>query len=127
MNRSLGINEKNRKLLEALNRSGKNMFTAKEASRIIGLTINSTRLFLAYCTRRGWLARVKRGLYTCVPLGTINPQEYKEIVQILIENHNTVSSGIRSILRVYKNYKINGEIIEYRREKERQKEERRNQ
>lgn len=78
MSKSLGINEKNRKLLDALNRSGKNMFTAKEASNIIGLTIDSTRLFLAYCTRRGWLARVKRGLYTCVPLGTINPQEYKE-------------------------------------------------
>ncbi len=78
MEKILGINEKNRRLLESLNRFSKNLFTAKEASKIINLPLNDTRLFLAYCARRGWLARVKRGLYVCVPLGTVNPQEYKE-------------------------------------------------
>lgn len=73
-----GINEKNRKLLESLNRAGKRLFSIKEAATIIGLPISKARLFLAYCARRGWLARVKRGLYVCVPLGSINPQEYKE-------------------------------------------------
>jgi predicted transcriptional regulator of viral defense system len=73
-----GINEKNRKLLDALNRSGKNIFSIKDASNIIGLPIKKTSLYLGYLTRRGWLARVKRGLYISVPLGTDNPQEYKE-------------------------------------------------
>lgn len=73
-----GINEKNRKLLDALNRSGKNIFSIKDAANIIGLTIKETGLCLGYFARRGWLARVKRGLYISVPLGTDNPQEYKE-------------------------------------------------
>lgn len=78
MNKKSGINEKNRKLLDFLNRFGKNIFSIKEASKIIGLSIKDTRLYLAYFARRGWLARVKRGLYISVPLGTVNPQEYKE-------------------------------------------------
>jgi len=44
----------------------------------MGLPVHKTRLYLAYFARRGWLARVKRGLYISVPLGTVNPQEYKE-------------------------------------------------
>lgn len=73
-----GINEKNRKLLDALNRSGKNIFSIKDASNVIGLPIKETSLCLGYFARRGWLARVKRGLYISVPLGTDNPQAYKE-------------------------------------------------
>lgn len=73
-----GIDEKNRKLLDLLNRSGRNMFSVKEAARIIDLSVKDTRLYLSYLARRGWLARVKPGLYICVPLGTLNPQEYKE-------------------------------------------------
>jgi len=78
MDKILGINEKNRKLLESLNRFGKSLFSIKDASQILGLSIEETRFYLAYFARRGWLARVKRGLYTTVPLGTVNPQEYKE-------------------------------------------------
>jgi predicted transcriptional regulator of viral defense system len=73
-----GINEKNRKLLDALNRFGKNLFSIKEAAEIMGVPIKETRLYLSYFARRGWLARVKRGLYIPVPLGIVNPQEYKE-------------------------------------------------
>lgn len=73
-----GINEKNRKLLELLNRFGKNIFSVKDAAKIIDLPIKNARLYLSYFARRGWLSRVKRGLYIAVPLGTVNPQEYKE-------------------------------------------------
>ena len=78
MNRTSGILEKNRKLLESLNRAGKNLFSVRDASKIIGLPLNRTRLYLAYFARRGWLSRVKPGLYISVPLGTLNPQDYKE-------------------------------------------------
>lgn len=78
MDKMLGINEKNRKLLESLNRFGKKLFSIEDASQIIGLPIKETRFYLAYFARRGWLARVKRGLYVTVPLGIVNPQEYKE-------------------------------------------------
>lgn len=73
-----GINEKNRKLLDSLNRFGKNLFSIKDAAEIMGLSIKNTRLYLAYFARRGWLSRIKPGFYMPVPLGAINPQEYKE-------------------------------------------------
>lgn len=78
MEKKLGINEKNRRLLDLLNRFGKNIFSIKDASKIMGLPIKDTRICLGYFARRGWLARVKRGLYISVPLGTVSPQEYKE-------------------------------------------------
>lgn len=78
MEKKLGINEKNRKVLDLLNRFGKNLFSIKDASKIMGLPVEDTRLYLGYLARRGWLARVKRGLYISVPLGTVSPQEYRE-------------------------------------------------
>lgn len=73
-----GISETNRKVLDNLARSQKGPFSIKEASKALGLPKNKTRIALAYLTRKGWLSRVKRGLYISVPLGTINPQEYRE-------------------------------------------------
>ena len=78
MNKISGIDEKNRRLVEKLNRFGKNLFSVKDAAKIMGLPIKDARLYLAYFARRGWLARIKPGLYISVPLGTVNPQEYKE-------------------------------------------------
>ncbi|MGR3320044.1 MAG: type IV toxin-antitoxin system AbiEi family antitoxin domain-containing protein [Candidatus Anammoxibacter sp.] len=78
MQNKAGINEKNRKRLDALNRCGKNLFSIEEAAEIIDVPIKETRLYLSYLARRGWLARVKRGLYISVPLGIDNPHEYKE-------------------------------------------------
>jgi len=78
MNKISGIVEKNRKLLEMLNRPGKNLFSVKDAAKILGLPVKDTRIYLAYFARRGWLSRIKPGLYIAVPLGTVNPQEYKE-------------------------------------------------
>lgn len=73
-----GISEKNRKLLDILNRSISGPFTASEASKIIELSLESTRKLLGYWAKKGWLSRVRRGLYITVPLGTINPQEFRE-------------------------------------------------
>jgi len=76
--KKLGINEKNRGLLDLLNRFEKNLFSIKDASKIMGLSVKDTRLYLGYFARRGWLSRVKQGMYISVPLGTVSPQEYKE-------------------------------------------------
>lgn len=73
-----GIDEKNRKLIDSLNRFGKNIFSVKDAAEIMGLPIKNARLYLSYFARRGWLSRIKPGLYMSVPLGIINPQEYRE-------------------------------------------------
>jgi predicted transcriptional regulator of viral defense system len=78
MRKALGIEEEKRKLLDSLHRFGKNLFSISEAAKIMGISPEKARITLAYFSRRGWLARVKPGLYISVPLGSINPQEYKE-------------------------------------------------
>jgi len=78
MEKKLGITEKKRKSLDLLHHFGKNLFSIKDASKIIGLPVKDTRLYLGYLARRGWLSRVKQGLYVSVPLGTANPQKYRE-------------------------------------------------
>ena len=73
-----GISEKNRRLLDDLNRILHGPFSIKDASKIIKIPLSETRVFLAYFARKGWLSRVRQGLYITVPLGTINPSDYKE-------------------------------------------------
>ena len=73
-----GISENNRKRLDKLNQSTNSPFTIKDATNILNLPIDQTRMLLGYLARKGWLSRVRRGLYITIPLGTINPPEYKE-------------------------------------------------
>ena len=71
MGKKLGINEKNRRLLDLLNRFRNTLFSIKDASKIMGLSVKDTRLYLGYFARRGWLSRVKQGIYISVPLDLI--------------------------------------------------------
>jgi len=73
-----GISEKNRKLLDSLNRMQKGLFSVEEATRVLRMPRRDASILLSYLARRGWLSRVRRGLYITVPLGTVNPQELKE-------------------------------------------------
>jgi len=81
-----GISEKNRKLLDNLNRTQKGPFSAKEAMKVLEMYRKDAGILLSYFVRRGWLSRVRRGLYITVPLGTVNPQELKENPWI-VANH----------------------------------------
>ena len=73
-----GISEKNRKLLDNLNRTQKGPFSSKEASKSLGLPAKNVGILLTYFVTKGWLSRVMRGLYITVPLGTINPKKHRE-------------------------------------------------
>jgi len=73
-----GISEKNRRILDDLNRKINGPFSAKEASEILNIPLKETSLLLTYFTTKGWLSRIHRGIYSTIPLGTINPKEYKE-------------------------------------------------
>ncbi len=73
-----GISEKNRKILDDLNRKINGPFSAKEASQILNIPLKETSLLLTYFSTKGWLSRIHRGIYSTIPLGTINPQEYRE-------------------------------------------------
>ena len=73
-----GIEKTNRNLLERLHRGLKGPFTAIEAAATLGLPLPRSRRLLSYFASRGWLSRVRRGLYTTVPLGASAPSEWRE-------------------------------------------------
>ena len=73
-----GISEKNRKLLDVLNRTQAGPFSSKEAHEALEIPLKEAGILLTYFVTKGWLSRVRRGLYITVPLGTVNPQDYRE-------------------------------------------------
>ena len=73
-----GIEADNRELLERLHRLMKGPFTADEAAVAWGLPVTRARRLVPYLFSRGWLSRVRHGLYVAVPLGATNPSEWHE-------------------------------------------------
>lgn len=73
-----GIEGPNRDLLERLHRGASAPFTAAQASALLSVSHTKARTLLNYLYRRGWLARVKHGFYTTVPLGATEPSEWRE-------------------------------------------------
>lgn len=73
-----GISQRNRAHLEKLHRRAHGAFDVIEASQILGIDQKETSRLLGYLTRRGWLARVRRGLYVAVPLDARRSGEWTE-------------------------------------------------
>lgn len=73
-----GINRENRAYLERLHRDLPAAFDVADASAVLDLDLDRTRRLLGYFARRGWLSRVRRGLYVAVPLDTRRPGEWVE-------------------------------------------------
>lgn len=63
-----GISRRNRKYLEELHRQARGAFSVGEAADILGIDRTRAARLLGYLARRGWLSRVRRGLYLAVPL-----------------------------------------------------------
>jgi len=80
-----GINRENRVLLEQLHREMAGSFDVSSASDTLGLDAHRTRKLLAYLARRGWLSRVRRGLYVAVPLASDRPGEWMEDPWVVAE------------------------------------------
>lgn len=72
-----GISELNRRLLTTLIRSVEGPFSIKDAAAILAFSIPRTHRFLAYLADRGWLVRVRWGLYAAVPLDAVNPGQWR--------------------------------------------------
>jgi predicted transcriptional regulator of viral defense system len=68
-----GLGGPNRAILTRLNRTFPGPFGVGEAMETLGLERARTKRLLAYLAARGWLARVRRGLYTTVPLEVEDP------------------------------------------------------
>lgn len=73
-----GISCKNRELLTTLARSVRGPFTVQEGKQLLRFTDRRTRRFLAYLVARGWLARVRTGVYVVSPMDITNPNEWRE-------------------------------------------------
>ena len=73
-----GISGRNRRLLTALHRNVSSPFSVEEAASALLLSIPRTHRLLAYLADRGWLLRLRRGLYSVVPLEAAHAREWVE-------------------------------------------------
>lgn len=73
-----GIEAETRERLEALHRNIIGPFGAVEAGRVLGMDLVRSRRLLAHLAAKGWLVRVMRGLYAAVPLGAVEPADWRE-------------------------------------------------
>lgn len=73
-----GIRHVNRESLATLHRSFGGPFTVAEAAAVLQVDDPAARRLLGYLSRRGWLTRVRRGLYLAVPLEARQAGEWTE-------------------------------------------------
>lgn len=73
-----GIEEANRALLEKLHRDTTGPFSVQDAAEILAVDHSRAGRLLRYLAQRGWLSRIRRGLYTTVPLGATEPSEWRQ-------------------------------------------------
>lgn len=80
-----GINRENRAQVERLHREMPGAFGVSEAAAALGLQEEQAGKLLPYLARRGWLSRVRRGLYVAVPLDARRPGEWLEDAWIVAD------------------------------------------
>ena len=68
-----GISAANRRRLAMLLADSAGPFGVRDAARTLDVDPTAARRFLAYLAARGWLTRVRQGLYERVPLEATNP------------------------------------------------------
>ena len=76
--RPKGIDASNRALLDRLVRSASGPFTSGQAAELLAMDLIRARKLLAYLASRGWLSRIRHGLYVTVPLGATAPAQWRE-------------------------------------------------
>lgn len=73
MRKLAGIGKSDRKQLTAVLRGTKGTVTVGDAARILKLPRTDAAKLLARWAQRGWLSRVRRGLYVPIPLEATSP------------------------------------------------------
>jgi len=74
---SPGLGSTNRARLAVLHRSLPGPFTADDAARVFGIDRSDAARLLGYLASKGWLSRVRRGLFTVVPLEADVPEDWR--------------------------------------------------
>lgn len=67
----------NRSRLDELHRRFTAPFTISDAARVLSLSPESAQKTLGHLASRGWLTRVRHGLYSTVPLGAVSPSDWR--------------------------------------------------
>lgn len=80
-----GITAPNRARLAILHRSLTGPFTVEDASRALATSSQEAKRFLAYLASRGWLTRIRRNLYSTVPLDATIPADWREDSWVVAE------------------------------------------
>ncbi len=74
---SNGIRLKNRRLLDRLHQRFAGLFTAAEAAEVLEVPVPAAATLVKGLCARGWLVRPKRGAYAVVPLGAVQPKDWR--------------------------------------------------
>jgi len=77
-NGALGISRAHRELLSKLHRECSSPFYVGDAAKALNVPRLRAARLLAHWASRGWLSRIRRGVYITVPLDAVNPSEWKE-------------------------------------------------
>ncbi|HWM24210.1 MAG TPA: type IV toxin-antitoxin system AbiEi family antitoxin [Chthoniobacterales bacterium] len=72
-----GIGLRNRAAVDAIHRAFAKPFSVREASQELKLSNARTRKLLSHLATGGWLSRIRRDLYSPVPLGATSPAEWR--------------------------------------------------
>jgi predicted transcriptional regulator of viral defense system len=72
-----GLNTKNRDRLAVLHRSLPGPFDADDAASALGVTRDEAARITSYLASKGWLSRIRRGLFTVVPLDADVPEDWR--------------------------------------------------
>lgn len=73
-----GVTKRRREQLMMLHRAFSSPFDAAQAATVLRTDLGHTRRLLANLANGGWLARVRKGWYICVPLEASEPKEWRE-------------------------------------------------
>jgi len=73
-----GISKDNRAKLDIINRKFSEPFEVSDIEDLFSLERTKASRLLAHWASKGWLTRIRRGLYITVPLGADNPQNRPE-------------------------------------------------
>ena len=73
-----GVTGRRREQLMTLHRAFHGPFDAHQTALVLDIDLNHARRLLAALADGGWLARVRRGWYICVPLEASEPSEWRE-------------------------------------------------
>lgn len=77
-NKQAGLGERERRLIDEMTRSGRLVLRAEDLEQELGCKRAAANLLLSRLCKKGWLQRLKPGIYRIVPLGSASSNPVPE-------------------------------------------------